>query len=237
MKQSGRVFPASSDYIESGIIRQKETLRALQLLGLSGKQAVFLGYPDRGLKDIWEQHWENSRPYLSEYTNCDRSPYQNSFQVNAPYTGEALLANLEQILDEFQPTIILLPHREDRHSDHRAAWDFCATALTKQAGKIAAAPTVFMYLVHHSSFPKPRGYHPEATLWPPKQFSPRRGYQWRVYALSTESLALKEQAIKEYKSQLELPLMPTLFYSFIRRYELYEEVPVPVLGEDLMNNS
>ncbi len=231
-EQFHRLFLTSMDYIQSGYARQKETVHALRRLGVPENQLVFLGYPDRGLRAIWSEHWDSSQPYQSRYTGSNHSPYNNSYQLNAPYIGQAVLANLKQILQDFRPTLILSPHPADEHPDHAATWAFVAASVAGFGGTGAAPDAkLYTYLVHRGDFPIPHGYDTKAVLLPPKPLYQSHSAGWRMYPISSEQEVIKEQALKEYVSQLKVPIMSSLLYSFIRRNELFEEVSVPVIEQ------
>src|SRR5262249_48853852 len=69
---------STADFIEYGRRRHDEAARALHRLGLSAADAVFLGFPDDGIDDLWSAHWSAQRPYTSPYTRFDRPAYQES---------------------------------------------------------------------------------------------------------------------------------------------------------------
>lgn len=235
-EQYRRFFLTSEDYIKSGYARQQELLRALQRLGVADSRVLFLGYPDRGLKALWTDHWDSAQPYQSHYTGRDHSPYSNSFRLNAPYAGEAVVNDLAAILAEFKPTVILSPHPSDEHPDHAATWSFVAAAVSKVFyNEALPRPKIYTYLVHRGDFPLPHGYRPESVLLPPRPLYHTATNRWQVYALAGEQEAVKELALNEYASQLRVPVMSGLLHSFIRRNELFEEVVIPVIHAQSVN--
>lgn len=227
--QFHRLFINNFDYIQSGYTRQKELLRALNRLGVAEEKVVFLSYPDRGLRDLWLDHWDSSTPYQSRYTGRDHSPYYNSYRPDAIYAGETVTADLEQILRDFKPTVILSPHPADEHPDHSTTWAFiAATSIMAGNGGISPRPQLYTYLIHRGDFPIPHGYKPEADLLPPRPLYQSHPQRWSVYPLTPEKTAIKEKALNEYVSQLRIPIMSGLLHSFIRKNELFEEVVIPV---------
>lgn len=88
--QFHRLFINNFDYIQSGYTRQKELLRALNRLGMAEEKIVFMSYPDRGLRELWLEHWDSSTPYQSRYTGRDHSPYYNSYRPVTIYAGETV---------------------------------------------------------------------------------------------------------------------------------------------------
>lgn len=227
-EQFNRVFITSSDYIQSGYTRQRESIEALKLLGVPEQQIIFLGYPDRGLKALWSDYWESSTPYQSRYTGCYYSPYTNSYLPNAPYAGEAVLANINQILQEYRPNLILAPHAADEHPDHAATWAFVTAAFNwnKGNGRLQDA-SLYTYLVHRGDFPIPHGYKPTASLLPPRPLYQSAHTTWNTYPMTLDNEIIKEQAINQYTSQLRVPIMSSLLNSFIRENELFAKVSIP----------
>lgn len=230
-EQLRRFALTSADYIHSGYIRQKESVQALQLLGVPEGRVFSLGYPDRGLNAIWSDYWDADKPYTSHFTGKDHSPYSNSYQPNAAYSGQVVVNSLEKILDDFQPTLILLPHPRDEHHDHSAAWAFAVSAIAARYGNGGTDgwPKIYTYLVHRGDFPIPHGYKPQAPLLPPRPLA--NTSRWYTYKLDGDIENLKERAIKEYASQIRVPIMSKLLYSFIRNNELFEKVAIPRLEQ------
>jgi len=229
-EQFHRLYLTSDDYIRSGYVRQQESLNALRLLGMNEYQVTFLGYPDRGLDALWNEHWETNKPFTSRFTGTDHSPYFNSYRKNAAYAGINVLTDLKEIISKFQPTSIVLPHPLDEHRDHSATAAFVVTSVTELVHRgVISQPVLYTYLVHRGDFPIPHGYKPEASLLPPKPLSGVSFPGWYIRPLDTDTENLKEQAIKEYKSQIRIPIMSSLLESFIRTNELFDEVRLPVV--------
>lgn len=228
-EQFHRFYLTSADYINSGYVRQRESLAAMRLLGVTEDSLHFLGFPDRGLEALWNNYWETSKPFRSRYTESDHSPYFNSYQKNAPYAGQAVLADLEDLITRFRPTLIVLPHPQDEHRDHAATYAFVVTAVAELTYRGMAPPTLYSYLVHRGDFPIPHGYKPDAPLLPPRPLVQINFPGWLVRSLDPETQRLKEQTIREYHSQIRIPVMAGLLQSFMRPNELFEEVRLPVV--------
>lgn len=233
-RQFHRLFLTAEDYVESGYARQQETVRALAYLGLQPEQITFLGYPDRGLNALWLDHWESNRPYHSRYTDTDHTPYDNSYQQKVPYAGENVLSGLEQLMRSFRPTLIMVPHPADEHTDHAAVWAFAATAVMdlQGSGELSKATGLDTYLIHRSDFPIPHGYRIEASLLPPRPLYENREAEWQLQALPAQAVIVKEQAIKAYTSQLQVPVMSGLLLSFIRPNELFGRSSIPEINSE-----
>ncbi|MBI3962272.1 MAG: PIG-L family deacetylase [Deinococcus sp.] len=213
-----------ADYRRLAYRRQQETLAALGTLGLDSSSVIFLGYPDRGVARMWTDYWEV--PYRSPFTRATASPYDNSYTPEAPFTGQALLHDLSEILDRFQPTQLYLPHPNDIHPDHWATYCFAMLALEMarlRGESWALAAHTLGYLVHRGEleWPRPRGYHPELSLYPPPAMA-ALGDGWAEYPLVREEVELKRRAILQYRSLL--PTQRGFLLAFARRNELFIEL-------------
>ncbi|HLT58586.1 MAG: PIG-L family deacetylase [Limnochordales bacterium] len=228
--QSRRLRLTPQQYIEFAYLRQRETLAALAVLGLSPADVVFCGYPDRGLAAMWEDHWDFSRPYRSRFTRVTRSPYENSRTRGAVFCGESVVRDLEEIVREFRPTHVIVPHPHDTHGDHWAGCCFTLYALERLRlrGRLpVGGPVVLQYLVHQGTWPQPRGYRPRAMLVPPKPYA-RLPLEWLSLELPEEAVERKLQALLCYRSQMVF--MRRYLLSFVRRNELFglfQPLPLP----------
>ncbi|MGC8856859.1 MAG: PIG-L family deacetylase [Anaerolineae bacterium] len=222
-----RPRPTPQDYIRLGQRRQAESLAALQLLGLSEQDVVFLGYPDRGLLPMWLADWQQQCPFTAPYTKVSADPYAETYNPHAEYCGRNLLADLRQLLEQDRPDLILLPHPADQHPDHRALSAYVRLAVAlEEHDHPAYQPRLWGYLVHYASFPQPRGHFPEQALLPPDRLKTRE--PWGRLDISPEQTALKAQAIQKYPSQVLL--LGKFLPSFARRNELFTQVILPLLA-------
>lgn len=221
--RTGRLTPPQ--YVELGYMRQDETLKATQILGLPRASVVFLGYPDRGLAPMWEQYWDYSTLFASRYTRISHSPYRNSFQPEAPYCGQNVVDNLKKIITGFGPTQILVTHPNDAHPDHWATFAFVTYALEQLRAEDYdkdRSLAVYTYLVHRGDWPLPRGYHPTQSLDPPSTLAGLTT-RWYDYPLDGAGVQDKRLAVEAYHSQTVL--MPFYLRSFIRTNELFGVLP------------
>ncbi len=230
MEEFHRLYPRAQDFINMGSIRQQETLRALQTLGLSAEHVIFLGYPDRGTPALWLNNWSENHPYFSPYTRTDRSPYPMTFNPQAVYAGQDLLGDIRTILESYRPDLIIFPNPSDVHPDHwgLSAFVRLAVYLMRQTHP-DYQPTLFGYLVHRPDFPFPKGYYPQDALLPPVKLWSIDVDWWKIN-LSPADIANKEAAILQYRSQLTL--LHTLMMSFVRPNELFNQ-PEPVVLSDI----
>lgn len=212
-------------YVRFGLQRQKETLAALRTLGLPDSCVTFLGYPDRGVAGMWLTYRTPDNLFRSRYTRRSHSPYPNSFRPNAPYCGEALLADLKAIIKSYRPTTIYYPHPSDQHSDHWAVYCFVTEALYEMGLRDKVRTS--LYIVHRGDWPTPKGLHPTLPLRPPA-FLSGIGMRWFESGLSEAEIAQKLKAISMYRTQM--PFLGEFLRSFSRTNELfgeYESATIP----------
>ena len=218
--------------IRYGYRRQKETLKALDKLGICSSEVTFLGYPDRGISALWNEYWGSENLYFSKATKTNHSPYINSFTRNAPYCGESVMRDIEQILRVEKPTLVYVPHPFDDHPDHYATYCFVAAAITQlraERADFASRIRVLAYLVHRGDWPVPRGDHTNESLAPPYALS-HGETKWFSLPLSPRIVRAKRDAIRCYKSQTAIE--KAFLMSFARQNEIFGELKtrsVPIL--------
>ncbi len=215
----------AADYRSLGYRRQKEAVHALRILAVPETHILFLGYPDGGLKALWGNHWQRDNPYTSPQTRADRSPYRNTYNPDAVYSGEDLLADLVDIVARFQPTVVYLPHEEDRHLDHQAAFYFGMGALADCAPEIL--PEIRLYVVHVPEWPVPRRLIPELALEPPSIYGE---WTWETVSFCEEIVGLKLAAVRAHSSQRWTN--GRFLARFVRATEVYA-VPTTPVGASL----
>lgn len=216
--QYRRLIPSSKASINLGYTRQKESLAALAHLGLPEEEVIFLGYPDRGLSDLWNSYWDCEELYSSKYTKTDRSPYRESFTAEAPYCGLSVTADLMKIISQEKPQLIYLPHPNDLHPDHQAAWAFTVYAV-EQSG---LETELLSYIIHRERWPEPQGLRlADLLLPPPSLFA--LDTEWVRLDLEPEEREKKFEAIQQFHSQTKF--IEDYLVSFARANELFGLVP------------
>ena len=224
MVEFRKLYPNMRDYLQSGFLRQQESLNALESLGVPPEDVIFLSYPDRGILPMWEKFWDDSNPYRSPFTKQTQSPYARTYNPQAVYSGLSLFSDLRSILEDFQPDTVVAPHPGDAHPDHWVSGAFAAMAVAVQERQ--TRPRLLLYLVHRGAYPLPWGYLPFAPLLPPLQLV-NSTCTWGKVTLPDEFVEQKGNAVERYKSQL--PLLGRFLRSFIRQNELFCELdPSPV---------
>jgi LmbE family N-acetylglucosaminyl deacetylase len=221
-----------SNYLEStnntnyngsmGDLRHEETINAMNELGLSQDNIIFLGYPDSGLKSLLETNWDDDNLFRNSKgsNQHDHSPYNFSYEENAPYSGSNVVKNIAQIMNDYQPTIIYYPDDGDDHPDHFATSAFVryTALLTDYKGHS------YTYLVHKGiSWPNPLSYQPGSQLTFPSELSVL-GANWFNSPLSDEEEKSKESAVKAHASQVFI--LKNLLLSFVRTDEIFAVYPI-----------
>ncbi|MEZ0537438.1 PIG-L deacetylase family protein [Caldicellulosiruptoraceae bacterium PP1] len=229
-QNTGKIRLKPYDYIEFGYRRQKETIHALEDLGLERNNIIFLGYPDRGLRYLWEKYFNSKNPYLSSLTRTTRSPYNNSYQKNVEYKGINVVNNIESIISSYKPDLIIYPYSRDQHPDHWATSAFVKFTLLKMDYKT----TELQYLVHRGDWPTPFGKRTNMFLVPPFKLA-FTDTTWVQFPLNNELLTKKMDAIYDYNSQVRV--MRSFLEAFIRQNELFSYLPnitaVRYQGDDI----
>jgi LmbE family N-acetylglucosaminyl deacetylase len=220
-----KIFSESSvpsrDYLKLAEMRHREALAALAKLGVASSQAVFLGYPDRGIDRMWLSNWRLDSPYASPYTGTSTGPYRDSFRAGRPYAGRALLDDLEAVISGFGPTLVVAPHPLEIHVDHWGTYCFTAAALYELG--LLDRVDLQLYLVH----PANKWLSPARRLLdpttPPAQTDEVKT-QWKTLALDEDAARRKREAINEHQTQLLI--MRDFLLNFARQRELYGQVPM-----------
>lgn len=200
-----------------GEIRGEEAKNAAAVLGVLPESLVFLGYPDFGTLRMWYYHWRPQKPLRSMLTRTDSVRYPAAFRPGAPHLGNSVLADMENILREFQPTRIFLPHASDTNPDHLALYLYTRVALWN----LTANPELHPYLVHFPGWPVPRKYLPDAPLAPPPSLAHQHG--WHALQLAPEQRTRKEQALRAHATQYAYSA--GYMRSFVRANELFGMLP------------
>mgnify|MGYP000911674385 FL=1 len=209
--------PKPKDYIDFGYIRQKESIEALNLLGVPKKNVIFLGYPDGGVSYLWNTYWDMNNTYISRHTQSNKSSYSNSYTKEAPYTGESVARDISKIINEYKPTYIVYPHPNDRHPDHWATNGFVKYVLASMNYK---PEKELLYLVHRGYWPTPMKNEPGMYLVPPAKLI-GIGTNWHALNMSEQDINEKKEAINSYKSQIKT--LGPLLTAFERKNELLGE--------------
>ncbi len=223
-----RLTIRQGEFIHMGQVRRKESLDALNKLGLAEKDCIFLGYPDYGTMEILLKYWGTTRPFKYILTRISKVPYSTCLSPGAPYVGENILNDMKKIIKDFKPTKIFVSSPIDVNRDHRSLYLFLRIALWDLEGEIAK-PEVYPYLVHVKGWPEPRGYHPDLELLPPDLLKGDE-ISWQRLCLTDEEVKMKRDAMEYYKSENEYN--PVYLFTFARKNELVGDFSVIKLSKD-----
>lgn len=213
--------PGPKGMLALGERRIEETRQAGAILGLAPEKLTFLGYPDGGLMHLLLNHY--AHPYASRHTGANRVPYRSAKSFGAEYTGQNLERDLADVVERFDPTVVLTCSPKDAHRDHRAAGYVTMRVLGARGSR-----TRIRYSIVHGAYeyPLPKGYWPALPLYP----APRgRRMAWRRIDLTPEQVERKAEAIRAHVSQVSV--MRRFLLSFARRNELMSPAPIPLRDE------
>jgi len=219
--------PTDVDYLALGELRQREAFAAAQRLGLAKRHVSFLGFPDGGLAELWRAHWSRTHPYTSPYTKEDSPPYPGTVDPDVDYDGQDLTSVIARLLRDFRPTVVIMPHPYDTHLDHAHTSYFVTEAVEAlQARHVLPKDLVILtYLVHDPFWPPA----PSPDPLPPPSPSRVPDTAWAEVKLTPAELAVKEEALARYRSQVEV--LADLFHRFERENELFGRVKSEVLAK------
>jgi LmbE family N-acetylglucosaminyl deacetylase len=213
--ETGLLRPRPAQYIRYGERRLREVRAAVRQLAADGVRLQFLGFPDGGLEKLLHAHWWRSHPERSSTTRAADPPYDEALEPDVPYDGDDLRRELENIVNDVQPTIVVFPDPHDAHPDHRAAGLFSMLALADWLGKGVKGPAATLrllaYLVHWPNWPV------DWSATPPGAAQLQREGAVRVLTLTDAEMASKRAALAKHLTQQEE--MPALLAAFVRHTE------------------
>jgi LmbE family N-acetylglucosaminyl deacetylase len=158
-----------------GARRRDEARAALRILGVAESDAQFLGFPDLGLTDL------------------------------LMHSGSGLVESLRRVLEEFAPTVLIVPAISDRHPDHNAAHVSLRLAL---AGHAESA-RLLTFAVHG-------GAAAQGRLAVPLDEQRRRTKQAAILAHATQMQFSRGR-----------------FLAFAGEQERFQPVPIPAVAEPM----
>jgi LmbE family N-acetylglucosaminyl deacetylase len=201
--------PTANNYLEVGRTRIIEARAAMARLGVAPDHYFILGYPDGGLRAIFE----NPTTIVRSRSTGERSvPYSDALSPGSPYSMEHLASDLRRVVDLAAPTVVVAPVPFDMHPDHSAAADMTDMVLADSH----RTPKRLGYLIHTSRIPKSFVWFPERSLAPPPRFE---NYAWATYPLTPRMQKEKDAVLLLYKSQR--PYVFLLRNAYIRKNELF----------------
>lgn len=225
------VVTDGNDTKTSPLTRHNETINGTKTLGLGEENVTFLGYKDGSLRNLLNDNWDPNNPFTAS-DGSKQIDYPYAFQKNATYCGASLAQNMETVITDFKPTIIIYPSGDDEQFDHQATSGFIEY-VTQETGYNGSKYTYLLHLP--PNWPSPRSYYPEYYLVPPKQMvGVENGPEWFVFNLTTLEQRFKEQSFQEYKTQI---VPSSYLLSFLRKNELFAKYPPLNLSKSTDNSS
>jgi N-acetyl-1-D-myo-inositol-2-amino-2-deoxy-alpha-D-glucopyranoside deacetylase len=211
--------PTPEEFQKLGYVRHLESLSAMKELGLQEKDVIFLSYPDGGTNSLFDVNWDCDNLHTG-VNGSTHAPYPFAYEKDAPYCGENVVKNLEEIITAFKPSTIFYPDPGDDHHDHWATGAFAKYTLLKMGYK----GKQYTYLVHKGrSWPVPWAYLPNRYLPPPRSLV---GFdeKWLGFFMTPGEEKLKLRAVEKYVSQSGM--MEPFLQSFVRKNELFASYPI-----------
>jgi LmbE family N-acetylglucosaminyl deacetylase len=207
---------SGGDFVALGEERMKEGKKATAILGLKENDLYFLGYPDRGLSQLFSNYYGSDKKYPARGTKFTYNPYSGTYREGQDYNGENLFTDLSAVINGFEPNILIIPHFADIHPDHKATYRFIDKYLTENNIR---NKSVWMYLVHYKNYPADRFITLNKFLYPPQRLFSKGG--WFSFDLDSDEVTVKLKAVDENKSQLlKVPALD--LRRFVKRNEIFE---------------
>lgn len=221
-----RAPKSSNDFIEYGIRRQDEAIQALSELGIPREKAIFLGFPDTGIDDLWSTYWSRMKPFTSPYTHFDRPRYKGCSSKLTKYAGADLEDAIAGALREFAPDWVIIPDPRDDHPDHATTGVFVLDALRKlnQEGTVSFADTqVLTYLVHYKNYPTSakwlKNIRKTGIAGTTNGVGLLSRTQWLNLPLRAEELERKQCALAAHQTQQQI--LGGFFKLYVRPSEIF----------------
>jgi glycosyltransferase involved in cell wall biosynthesis/LmbE family N-acetylglucosaminyl deacetylase len=159
---------------ETALMRMRETVRAMQYLGLNAANIVFLGYGDvkqgksRFLTLLYEAATDDTLVSSQVGTHSYSIPeipeyHYQKYGVHARYDRATFRQDLEALITEFNPDHIFVSSLYDCHPDHVGLYRFTVESIINiKRANPQFAPVMHEYIVHP---------HNIEAYWPPSPHS------------------------------------------------------------------
>ena len=197
--------------------RAQEALRAAAVLGIARDHTFMLGYPDGGLTQLYTTNYTES--YTSPRSKANAVYVSGALTPGAPFTGQALEADLNRVLDMVKPDVVLAPAPQDFHPDHRTLSYIALRLLSARQQE----SRLRFWVVHGGlEWPLPKGLHPELALTLPPLAAK---LPWTRADLSAADEDGKLRAINAYQTQTRV--LGRFMRAFVRRNELLSPEALP----------
>ena len=215
-------LPLHEKAIAFGKLRQQEAKTILKKFGLLPPEIEFLGFPDKGLKYLWEKYWSKNNPYFSPILKTNHSPFEDIYQKNTSFSGEELERLITKIYLDFRPTIVITSSPYDRHQDHKTLFLFVQKIISSCPFKNLS---FYSFLIHKNHWANllAYGFRPQKELLPPLTLRKKTIF-WLKFPLNHSALLAKERSILSYETQVVAIKKKLL--SFVRQNELFHRAKI-----------
>ncbi len=194
--------PNQEDMIKYGLVRQKETISAMNFLGLKEDNILFLGYPDSYLPEILLSEIHSKKnPFKSGYTGLNSTAYENSYTKNAPYCKKSFESDVKGILEKYQPKRVYITHPKDIDGDHRSV----GIAIKYGINNMKRNCSVFGYYISHVA--------KISSIKRIQKLALKGTRNLQELSLNGEMREIKERCIKRYKTQKSLIIPISIYFN------------------------
>ena len=211
------LHPGEAGMRELGNARAGEAVQAAAVLGVNAAHTFMLGYPDGGLSRLFTVNY--ARPFVSPRTGAQAVYVRGALTPGHPFTGQALEADLNTVLDRVRPDVVLAPAPQDFHADHHTL-SYLAVRLLAARGQ---EDRLRFWVVHGGlEWPLPKGLHPHEPLTEPPR---ARTLPWQRVPLDAAQQTVKLRAVQTYHTQTQV--LGRFMEAFVRSNELLSPQPLP----------
>ncbi len=152
--------------IDDGTLQQEAVDAQVDHLNRVEDDLIFLGYPDGELQAVWDEAAPGAHEAGTGATATYAARGLNSTDwhntrtglvgMHAPYNQEAMIADMEALIDQRRPDHIFLGGPENNNPDYTVTYDVVSTALDN----VIAANPGYGAVVHTTVV-----WHPDDLLW------------------------------------------------------------------------
>lgn len=228
---------------QAAMARMRETLKAMEVLGVNSADIIFLGYGDlkrQFLSLLYNAATDDtlvaSRVGTESYSIPESPEYHyRKYGEHARYDRATFRQDLEAIIAEVDPDHIFVSSLYDMHPDHVAVHRFTVEAiLTLKRRNPKFAPVMHEYLIHVHELDdfwpaRDRSCGPMVPFSLPEGFAERTTLDWNKRETFTVPVEMqmvprsrnkKHQVISKYRSQ-KPARNHNYLYSYVKRDEFF----------------
>lgn len=201
-----------------GLIRMRETIKAMNFLGLSAEKIIFLGYgnikqgKNRFLNLLYDAATDDmlvsSRVGTESYSIPENPEYHyRKYGTHARYDRATFRNDLESVIQEFSPDHIFVSSLYDTHPDHVALYRFTVESIIAvKRNNPKFSPILHEYLIHPHKVDdywptRDRNNGPLVPFSKPEGLEKQTGLEWdkrEVFSLPLEMQTIPHSKNKKY---------------------------------------